>query len=68
MHSILHDFPIFASAEKVFGGIATPKGLDAWWTKQSSGKPALGSEYVLWFGPKYDWRGKITRCLPNKEF
>jgi len=28
----------------------------------------MGSEYELWFGPGYDWRAKVTRCAPGREF
>jgi uncharacterized protein YndB with AHSA1/START domain len=65
---ILHDFPIKASAERVFAGVSTPEGLDRWWTKRSTGKSVEGAEYELWFGPEYDWRAKVTRCVPDSEF
>lgn len=68
MPDIVHDFPISASKERVFRGIATPGGLDAWWTKSSSGTPVLGAEYALQFGPEYDWRAVVTRCEPDKAF
>jgi len=47
---------------------ATPGGLDAWWTKRSAGEPSEGAEYELWFGPEYDWRARVTRCVPDAEF
>jgi uncharacterized protein YndB with AHSA1/START domain len=65
---IFHDFPIKKSAHAVFQAISTAEGLDQWWTKRSSGQPALGAEYELWFGPEYDWRGRVTRCDPNTHF
>ena len=68
MPDIYHDFPISAPAARVFQAMSSPAGLDEWWTKRSSGKPAVGAEYELWFGPEYDWRGKVTRCVPNSEF
>jgi len=68
MPDILHDFPINASVGRVFQALSTPEGLDCWWTKQSDGKPAEGAEYKLWFGPKYDWRARVTRCIPDSEF
>jgi hypothetical protein len=55
MPDIFHDFPIEVSPDRVFEAISTPRGLDAWWTKKSSGRPAEGGEYELWFGPQYDW-------------
>jgi uncharacterized protein YndB with AHSA1/START domain len=65
---ILHDLPIKAPIERVFRAVSTPEGLDAWWTKRSSGKPEPGAAYTLWFGPQYDWRAKVTRCGPPAEF
>ena len=25
-------------------------------------------EYVLWFGPEYDWRARVTRIAPPNDF
>jgi uncharacterized protein YndB with AHSA1/START domain len=68
MPDIFHDFPIAASPERVFDAIATPEGLDEWWTSRSSGRPMEGAEYELWFGPEYDWRAKVTRSVPSQSF
>ena len=68
MADIFHYFPIKASAQKVFQAVSMPTGLDAWWTKRSSGRPEEGAEYELWFGPEYDWRAVVSRCVPNTEF
>ncbi len=68
MADIYHHFPINASRQKLFQAVCTPKGLDSWWTKRSSGKPVEGAEYELWFGPEYDWRAVVTRCVPDTEF
>ncbi|MBI3004678.1 MAG: SRPBCC domain-containing protein [Ignavibacteriales bacterium] len=68
MPDILHDFPINASAERVFDAVSSPRGLDAWWTKKSSGEPKVGAEYSLWFGPEYDWRAIVSQCKRAKEF
>jgi uncharacterized protein YndB with AHSA1/START domain len=65
---IIHEFPIQVPPGRVFQGISTPAGLDQWWTARSQGEPRLGAEYELWFGPRYDWRGKVTRCRPDAEF
>lgn len=67
-HDITHDFPIAVVPELVFAGVSTPAGLDTWWTKRSSGVAALGGEYELGFGPQYDWRARVTQCLPNEMF
>jgi uncharacterized protein YndB with AHSA1/START domain len=68
MADITHHFPINAPPWKVFQAVSTPAGLDAWWTKRSAGKPVEGAEYELWFGPEYDWRAVVSRCVPETEF
>jgi len=68
MPDILQDFPIKASPERVFQAITSPKGLDCWWTQKSDGHPIEGTEYELSFGPEYDWRAKVTRCIKDSEF
>ncbi len=68
MPDIFHHFPIKAPRQKIFQAISTTAGLDAWWTKRSSGEPVEGSEYELWFGPEHDWRAVVSRCLPDSEF
>ena len=68
MPDIRHDFPIKAPGERVFEAVATPAGLDAWWTQRSEGVPSEGAEYELSFGPDYDWRAKVTRCVKGSEF
>ena len=68
MADIVHDFPINASSQRVFQAVSSPAGLDSWWTKRSSGEPAQGNEYVLWFGPEDDWRAVVSRCVANSEF
>jgi uncharacterized protein YndB with AHSA1/START domain len=64
----LHDFPIHAPRQRVFEAFATPAGLDHWWTKSSTGKPTEGAEFTLGFGPDYDWKAKVTRCVPGSAF
>lgn len=68
MADIFQDFPIKVSPARVFEAVSTPQGLDVWWTKTSSGRPVLGEEYVLGFGPGYDWRAKVTKCVMDSEF
>ena len=48
--------------------VSTPQGLDRWWTKRSGGIPAIGQEYVLWFGPDYDWRARVAQADPGTSF
>ncbi len=68
MPDIFHDFPIQVPVDRVFAAVSTPAGLDAWWTKRSAGEPIEGAEYELGFGPEYDWRAKVTRCVPHTDF
>lgn len=68
MPDIFHHFPIKAPRQKVFQAISTPAGLDTWWTKRSSGEPAEGAEYELWFSPDYDWRAVVACYIPDSEF
>jgi len=68
MADILHDLPIKAPIDRVFDAVSTPEGLDAWWTDRSSGTPGMGEEYVLWFGPEYDWRARVSRIAPPTDF
>ena len=68
MADVLHHFPVDAPPVRVFEAFATPAGLDSWWTLRSTGQPKLGGEYELHFGADYDWRARVTRCVPEKEF
>ena len=67
MADILHDLPIKAPIDRVFDAVSTPEGLDAWWTDRSSGTPGKGEAYVLWFGPEFDWRARVTRIAPPHD-
>jgi uncharacterized protein YndB with AHSA1/START domain len=62
MPDIFHEFPVKASVERVFEAVATPGGLDLWWTLRSSGDARVGGVWELFFGEGYDWRAVVTRC------
>ncbi|HZS60031.1 MAG TPA: SRPBCC domain-containing protein [Gemmatimonadaceae bacterium] len=64
-NDIIQDFLIHAPASKVFHGISTPEGLDTWWTQTSS---RHGNEFDLGFGPGYEWRARIVKSVPDREF
>ena len=68
MPDILLDLPINAAPAAVFESVATPAGLDRWWTLRSQGAPRLGSEYRLDFGPKHQWRGRVMKFAPFRQF
>lgn len=68
MADILFDFPIQAAPARVFDAISRPEGLDQWWTDQASGEPRAGAEYILSFGPDYDWCAVVTKAEPLTAF
>ena len=68
MPEIIHEFSIRAPQEAVFQMFATPAGLEKWWTKESGGDPKVGAAYRLYFGPGYDWKAKVTECVPGIAF
>jgi uncharacterized protein YndB with AHSA1/START domain len=68
MPDILHDVLIRAPAARVFQAVSTPEHLDQWWTTRSAGQPTQGAEYELRFGPQFDWRARVTRCVPGEAF
>ena len=68
MADIFHDFPVRGPSKAVFRAVSTPEGLNAWWTLTCAGRPASGSEFELGFGPQYQWRAVVTRCIPESEF
>ena len=68
MPDIKHSLIIKASTKEVFDAISTPAGMDEWWTKKSAGIPTLGEVYQLYFGPDFDWRATVVKCLPNVDF
>ena len=68
MADILQEFTVKATPQRVFEMFSTPEGLDRWWTKSSSGQPNKGAEYRLFFGPAYDWRAKVSRCVRGSSF
>ena len=67
MNHIQHQFKIDARPEKVFDAIATPTGLNSWWSLESDGKPELNEIYRFFFGPDYDWRAQVIHVVPGKE-
>ncbi len=68
MPDILHQLRINASIADVFEAVSTPEGIDMWWTKCCTGKPAAGAEYELFFAPEYDWRAEVSRYVSNTAF
>ena len=52
----------------MFDCVATPAGLDSWWTKGASGLPCEANEYELFFGDGYHWGAVVSACDPPREF
>lgn len=68
MHDILQDLPIRAPATQVYDALATPAGLDAWWTLACRGEPIVGAMYELGFGPEYQWRAVVRAAERARRF
>jgi uncharacterized protein YndB with AHSA1/START domain len=68
MVDIFEDFPVDASPARVFQAVSEPAELDCWWTLKCSGRAEPGASYELDFGPGYQWRAAVTRCVLNAEF
>jgi uncharacterized protein YndB with AHSA1/START domain len=68
MADILQEFTIKAPRKRVFETMATPAGLNRWWTKSAAGEAKENCEFELFFGPGDDWRGKVTRYSPESTF
>ncbi len=68
MPDIRFHFPIAAPARRVFDAVSTASGLDAWWTKSSSGVAKKDAEFELGFGAGFDWRARVVKCVVPREF
>ncbi len=62
MADIYHELLINAPRARVFQAIASPAGLNAWWTMEAEGTPEADNGYVLYFGPGYTWHAKVLQC------
>ena len=68
MPDIFLNFPIKASADRVFKAISHSEGLDNWWTKSSLVNPKMDGIYSLDFGPSFNWRAVVTKFNINDNF
>jgi uncharacterized protein YndB with AHSA1/START domain len=59
MAEILFDFPIIGPPAAVFAAVATPDGLEKWWTRGGTGEGAVGAVWAFDFGPSYQWKGVV---------
>ncbi len=60
MPDILLDLAIAGDRGKVFDAVATPEGLEKWWTRRSNGEPAVGAVWELFFEEGFDWRARVV--------
>lgn len=58
---------IAAPCERVFKAVATPEGLQNWWTSRSKGRAEQGGTYRLRFGPGFDWTANVPRFASPEE-
>lgn len=68
MPDIVHEFPVYTSPETVYEAVATPEGLDAWWTATCEGEAREGAPWALGFGPGFDWRARVVASEPGRLF
>lgn len=64
MADILYEFPVAASAARVFAALSTAEGLDAWWTLAA----VVGDGYELGFGAGYEWRAEVVERKEGVAF
>jgi len=67
-YSIYHDLEISAPVQKVFQAITAPNHLINWWPLKCSGKPEKDAEYNFYFGPEFNWFGKVKELVKSKSF
>ncbi len=65
MPDIRHNLLIGASAEKVYTAITSEEELSAWWTPDTTAKPAVNSVAHFPFGNNYYKEMKITELIPS---
>ena len=68
MPDIRHELVVNAPPARVYEAVATPEGLDRWWTLTCAGEPSVGREYALGFGPAYEWRATVVDAEPGRRF
>ena len=67
MSEILLRFPVQASPSAIFQAIASPKGLDCWWTLSANGTAAPNAIMQFGFGPKYQWQAGVTEFALDRS-
>jgi uncharacterized protein YndB with AHSA1/START domain len=62
---IFHFFEIRTPASTIYNAISTIEGLSGWWTKDTTGNPAVGGEIRFGFGEHCNIM-KVSELLENK--
>lgn len=68
MPDILQDLRIIAPVERVFAAVSTAAGLNHWWTDTCAGRPVVGGDFALGFGPDFQWNAVVSACTPPHCF
>jgi uncharacterized protein YndB with AHSA1/START domain len=66
MTAIKHLFHIAMPPETVYQALTTAEGLSNWWTRQTSGDPAMGGILQFRFGEHVGSDMKIISLKPNE--
>lgn len=67
MADLTYELLIAAPPDRVYQAMATPDGLNAWWTLAADGHAVGGSTWTLRFGDDADWRAVVTSAAPDLE-
>lgn len=68
MPDIQLDFTVRGPVDQVFEAVATPGGLDRWWSLEAEGEVRTGATLDLGFGPGYAWKALVTAHEPGRRF
>lgn len=67
-YAIHHDLMVDALPQKLFEAVSDPKHLINWWPLECSGQMQSGGQYRFYFGPEYDWEGRVIQFETNESF
>jgi uncharacterized protein YndB with AHSA1/START domain len=63
---IRHNVTIKATPEQVYNAVTTQEGIESWWCKNTTARPALGFVNIFIFG-KFRNEMKVTELVPGKR-
>jgi uncharacterized protein YndB with AHSA1/START domain len=68
MPDLLHQIPVDALPEKIYGAIATQKGMRGWWTADTQMDEEVGGKAEFGFNQRQTvFRMKIEKLEPEKR-